>query len=176
MKTKLFPFLSSSAFALCAAIMLVPHTQAEDKKDRLTGADEKFVKQEAAAGMATVKIAEFGVKKTERADIKAFSETLVTDHTAANAELAKLAASKNVELSTVIDPKHAETYQKLEKHSGTDFDKEYLATLVKGHEKCVSNFEEASKDSSDGDLKAWAGKMLPALKAHLEKAKELAAK
>ena len=62
-------------------------------------------------------------------------------------ELAKLAAAKGVELSTVIDPDQAKTYQKLEKESGTDFDKEFLATIVSGHKKCVSNFEEASEEA-----------------------------
>ncbi len=175
MKTKSTSLLSTATLALCGMVMLATQGLAADK-NILDAADVKFLKHEAAAGMGLVKIAGFGVKKTERADIKAFAEMLVTDHTKANEELSKLAASKGVELSTVIDPKQAETYQKLEKESGTDFDKEFLATIVSGHKKCVSNFEEASKDAKDNDLKMWADKMLPALKTHLEKAKELASK
>ena len=48
--------------------------------------------------------------------------------------------------------------------------------MTSGHKKCVSNFEDAAKDSKDSDLKMWAEKMLPALKTHLEQAKELASK
>ncbi len=121
-----------------------------------------------------MKISGLGAKKTGRADIRAFAEALVADHTRANGELAALAEAKGVELSTVIDPKHADTYQELEKHSGTDFDKEFLATIVSGHKKCVSSFEDASKDAKDSDLKMWAQKMLPTLNAHFEKAKQLA--
>ena len=91
-------------------------------------------------------------------------------------ELKGLAATKGVELSAVIDPKHADTFQSLEKSSGAEFDKEFLAAVVSGHKKCVSNFETASTDAKDADVKAWAAKMLPGLKAHLEKAKDLQAK
>jgi putative membrane protein len=172
MKTRSISSLSTATLALCGMAMLASQGLAADK-DTLVAADVKFIKHEAAAGMGLVKIAGFGVKKTGRADIKAFAEMLVTEHTKSNEELAKLAASKGAELSTVIDPDQAKTYQKLEKESGTDFDKEFLATIVSGHKKCVSNFEEASEEAKDNDLKTWAGKMLPALKTHLAQAKGL---
>ena len=70
----------------------------------------------------------------------------------------------------------SEHYQTLEKSSGTEFDQEFLAEIVRGHKKCVSNFEEASTDAKDSDLKAWATGMLPTLKTHLGKAMELSAK
>jgi len=162
-----------SAFGLCSLLLLTNFCTAEDKKTTLNSADEKFIKHEAGAGMALVKIADYGVKKASKADIKSFAETLLTDHIKANEELAKLAASKGVETSTVIDPKHAETYQMLERQNGTEFDKEFLATIVSGHTKCVNNFEEAAENAKDSDLQAWAQKMLPTLKIHLEKAKEL---
>ena len=172
MKNQSIRSLSTATLALCGMAMLASQGQAADKGS-LAAVDVRFIKHEAAAGMGLVKIAGFGVNKTGRADIKAFAETLVTEHTKANEELAKLAAAKGVELSTVIDPKQAEIYQKLEKESGADFDKEFLATIVSGHKKSVSNFEEASQGAKDNDLKLWADKMLPALKTHLAKAKEL---
>ena len=46
---------------------------------------------------------------------------------------------------------------KLSKLSGKDFDKEYISDMVDDHEKDVKEFEKASKDAKDPDLKAWAG-------------------
>lgn len=175
MKTKTNTLLSTATLALCGMLLCVPQGQAADK-DTLNAADVKFIKQEAAAGTAVVKLAELGVKKATRADVKEFAGMVVTDHTKANEELAKLATTKGVELSAVIDPAGAATFQKLEKASGAEFDKEFLDELTSGHKKCVSNFEAASKDTKDGDLKAWIDKMLPALKAHHEKVTELGAK
>ncbi len=175
MKSKTTTLFSASTLALCAAMLFTSHSNAAPK-DTLDAADVKFVKTESAAGTAELKLAELGVQKAERADVKAFAEMLVTDHTAANKELAGLATKKGVEVSAVISPKHAEAFQKLEKATKADFDKEFLSDMVSDHKKCVKNFEEAAKDSKDADVKAWAEKMVPTLKAHLAKAEELAAK
>lgn len=172
MKPRSNTVLTTMTLALCGMFLLAPHGVAADK-DTLNATDVEFVKHEAAAGMATVKIAGLGVKKATRPEVKTFAEMIVKDHTAANAELTKLAATKGVELSAVLDSKHAEMFQKLEQYSGTEFDKEFLDVAVSGHKKCVGRFEDAAKDSQDNDVKMWAVKMLPALQAHLAQAEEL---
>ncbi|MFZ2280040.1 MAG: DUF4142 domain-containing protein [Prosthecobacter sp.] len=172
MKPRTNTLLSTTTLALCGMFLLTPHGVAAEK-DTLNTADVEFVKHEAAAGMATVQIAGLGVKKATRPEVKTFAEMIVKEHTAANEELKKLAATKGVELSAVIDAKHAEMFQKLEQYSGTEFDKEFLDVAVSGHKKCVGRFEDAAKDSQDNDVKTWAAKMLPALQAHLAQAEEL---
>jgi predicted outer membrane protein len=57
---------------------------------------------------------------------------------------------------------------KIDTINGTDFDKEYLAIMVKDHEKNIAAFEEEAKDGEDADVKAWAEKTLPTLKEHLK--------
>ncbi|OAI57984.1 hypothetical protein AYO49_01715 [Verrucomicrobiaceae bacterium SCGC AG-212-N21] len=173
MKTKYNTLMSTTTLALCAAVLTFSSHAVAAPKDTLNAADVTFVKHEGAAGTAELKLAELGVKKAGRADVKAFAEMIVADHTIANAELAKLATTKGVELSSVIDPSDSGTFQKLEKYSGTEFDKEFLSQMVSAHKKCVANFEAASKDSKDSDVKAFADKMLPTLKAHHDKAVEL---
>jgi putative membrane protein len=164
--------LTGLALALAAAAMVTSPANALPK-DTLNPADVKFVKHEAAAGMAVVKVAELGVKKAGNADVKALAEMLVTDHTGANTELKQLATDKGIDLSAVIDPADAKTFQGLEKVSGAEFDKEFLAAVVAGHKTCVSNFEASSKEANNSDLKMWVDKMIPTLKAHLARAEEL---
>ncbi len=166
-------------FAILLAISvgnLTSIASAADTKSGLAASDEKFIKMAGADGMAEVKLATLGTQKADRSDVKDLASMLVSDHTTANKELASLAASKNVELSAVIAPKAASAFQDLEKESGKNFDKAFLNQLEKDHKDCISNFEDASKNAKDGEVKAWAGKMLPTLRAHLDKVKELAAK
>lgn len=166
-------------FAILLAVAvgnLTTIVNAEDKKSSLNAADEKFVKQAGVSGTAEVKIATLGTQKAERADVKEFATMLVADHTKANEELAALAKSKGVELSAVIDPKSAGVFEDLEKERGADFDKAFLSHLKSAHKSTVASFEDASKDASDAEVKAWAGKMLPTLKAHLDKVIELQGK
>jgi putative membrane protein len=60
---------------------------------------------------------------------------------------------------------------KMDKMDDATFDKDYMAAMVKDHEKDVAEFEAEAKDGSDPDVKAWASKTLPTLKKHLELAK-----
>jgi putative membrane protein len=175
MKTKQTTLLTTTTLALCAAAFMFTTNGMAAPKDTLNAADVKFVKHAAASGTAEVKIADLGVKKAERADVKAFAEMISSDHTKVNAELKELAKTKGVEISAVIAPDHAGTFQKLEKSSGAEFDKEFLSTMVSSHKKGVSNYEAASKDAKDKEVKAFADKTLSALKTHLAKAEELSA-
>lgn len=172
MKNKIITRYSTHTFAFCAALLFASNGMSADKEP-LDSADAKFVKQEAAAGMAVVKTAELGAQKATRPEVKAFAQRLVTDHSTANEELTKLAAVKGVELSASMEPKHAESFQKLEKTETADFDKEFLKVAVSGHKKCINNFEDAAKDAKDNDVKMWAEKTLPTLKAHLAQAQDL---
>lgn len=158
---------------LAATAMIHAPQLRADANDTLNAYDVKFVKEHAAAGLAEVKLAELAVKKAERADVKAFAEMMVSDHTGANQEMMALAKKKGVEVSAIVDPTDAKTFQKLEGKSGADFDKEFLSEMKSAHKKCIDDFEDAAKDARDGDLKAYVNKTLPTLKAHLEKVESL---
>lgn len=56
---------------------------------------------------------------------------------------------------------------------GADFDKAYAEQMVKDHDKTVALFEDAAKNAVDADLKAFANKTLPTLKAHQAHAKAI---
>jgi predicted outer membrane protein len=60
--------------------------------------------------------------------------------------------------------------------SGAEFDKAYVAKMVKGHKKAIREFETASAVLTDADLKRYADKTLPTLQDHLSMAQELQAK
>lgn len=173
MKTNRMTF---AALLLLAVGSLSTLAQAADTKSGLKAADETFVKKTGAAGMAEVKLSTLASQKAERADVKELAEMMVKDHTMMNTELTALAQQKGVEMSAVIDPKAAETFQDLEKKSGKDFDKAYLSHLEDAHKGCISDFEDAEKNATDGEVKAWASKGLPALRAHLAKIKDLESK
>ncbi len=93
MKKRSIPLQSTTTLALCGMLLLASHGMAAEK-DTLNATDVEFAKHEAAAGMAVVKIADLGVKKAVRTDGKAFAAMIFKDHSAANAELMNLAATK----------------------------------------------------------------------------------
>ena len=63
--------------------------------------------------------------------------------------------------------------KKLSEKSGKEFDRDYMSMMVKDHQDDVDKFEKMSKDGNDADLKAFATKTLPILRAHLDSAKAI---
>ncbi|WP_412469086.1 DUF4142 domain-containing protein [Pedobacter sp. KLB.chiD] len=68
-----------------------------------------------------------------------------------------------------------EAVDQLKKQKGRSFDQAYVEMMVLDHQKAVALFEKASQ-SSDNEVKAFAGKHLPTLKKHLMKVNALAGK
>ena len=154
-----------------------PAKPASDKGDMVvTGGDLAFMNDAAPGGMAEVELGKLAASKAQNAEVKAFAQKMVEDHSKAGEELKQLAAQKKVTLPPDVMPKHKEIMDKLSKLSGADFDKEYVMTMVEAHEKDVAAFENVSKTAADADVKAFATKTLPTLKMHLEMIKSMAAK
>jgi putative membrane protein len=162
--------LHTSLIALCACFVLsTPGTA--DPKDTLNAYDVKFVKETAQANLNEIKLSELGSMKATDPDLKACATTMVTDHKAAKTELRALAEKKGVSISGAIDEKTAEAYKDFEKKSGDSFDTAFISHMDKEHVKCIKSFEDAQKNATDTDLKAWVDKTLLVLKAHHEKIK-----
>jgi putative membrane protein len=138
----------------------------------LQQADQDFVMKAAQGGLAEVTMGQTASQKATNADVKTFGTRMVTDHGQANSELSQLAASKGVTLPTEPGEEHKKAMEHLNTLSGAAFDKAYMEHMVSDHEKDVKEFEEASKNLQDPDLKGWATKTLPTLQEHLRLAKE----
>src|SRR5262249_58311921 len=66
-------------------------TAKESKSSKLPRADEKFMKDAAAGGMAEVKFGELAEQHAESDGVKQFGKRMATDHGTANDELKQLA-------------------------------------------------------------------------------------
>jgi len=154
-----------------------PAKPPSDKGDSVvTGGDLDFMNGAAPGGMAEVELGKMAVSKSQNADVKAFAQKMIDDHTKAGADLKALAAQKKVMLPPDVMPAHKQLMEKLSKLSGADFDKEYVKAMIEDHEKDVTTFESVSKTAGDADVKAFATKTLPTLKMHLEMIKGLSDK
>jgi putative membrane protein len=57
--------------------------------------------------------------------------------------------------------------------SGKEFDAEFVRMAIADHQKDIAEFEKAANSAGDSDVKAWAAKMLPTLRAHLKDAQSM---
>lgn len=139
-----------------------------------------FVDKAAAGGIAEVETSRLALEKSSSADIKAFADMMITDHSKANDELAALAKKHDIEVpdSTTLVKQAKEKILDLRDES---FDAAYANNQVKAHEDTIELFKKEANTVTDDktkgatDLKGFAQKMLPALEKHLQMAKKLQA-
>jgi predicted outer membrane protein len=66
--------------------------------------------------------------------------------------------------------------QRLRSLSGSDFNRAYISAMVEDHRKAVQQFQWASQNLTDNELKQFAADTLPKLGEHLDHAQRLAGK
>jgi len=126
--------------------------------------------------MLEVNLGQLAAAKATIQDVKDFGNRMVTDHGKASDELKALAAQKGITLPAQPGDEEKKTSNDLSMKNGTGFDKAYMSDMVKDHEKDAKEFEKASKNVQDPDLKNWAAKTLTVIQDHLKMAKQVASK
>ncbi len=168
--------MAAGASAQTAPATAPAESASAPRPAKLAHADAAFLKQAAENGHAEVESSKLAETKASDAKVKAFAKQMIEDHTKAGQELSTLAASKGVKVSDGPSLAQKAKIKLLGASEGAKFDAKYADQFgVKAHEDTVKLFEKAANESKDGEVKAWASKTLPALKQHLEHAKELKA-
>jgi len=141
------------------------------EKGKLDRHDQAFLKKAAEINLTEIALGK-AAERSSDPNIKKMAEMIVKDHSEANRNLERLAASKGVTLPSEPSAWDRHSINSIEKEQGEKFNKEFLAFNLKGHEKAISLFEKESARTQDPDIKAWAQKMVPSLKEHLAMAQK----
>ena len=157
---------------LLAALMGMGAAHAQS----LAKADEKALKDLAVANMAEVDTAKIALQKSQNAEVKAFAQQMVDDHTKGLDEVKAVAQAKGVTLPSEPDAKHKAMAKKLQAMSGEKFDKAYLEMAgVKSHKEAHALVVKTQSNAKDGDVKALAAKLQPTIDQHMGHVEQLAA-
>jgi putative membrane protein len=135
--------------------------------------DKHFVAAATSAGMLEVQLGHYAVQNASSDDVKRFGQHMVDDHTQANTELNIIAARLRMDAPKDLNKHDQNVLDRIEKTSGPEFDKEYVAQMVKDHEDAVDLFTEEANDGNNTEIKGFAQQTLPMLQNHLQMAKDL---
>jgi len=156
-----------------------PKEVAEDQneikfEDRETKEDDsEFLVDAAEIDLAEIELGKLAQQKSTNPGVKSLGKMLVDAHEKSAAELKTLADSKNFSLPTSVTEDGKEAYDKLNKETGTDFDKKFVDGAIDAHEKAIDKFKIAAENANDAEIKAWASKNVNSLREHLQHAKLL---
>jgi predicted outer membrane protein len=124
-------------------------------------------------GKAEIQLAQLALMQGSNAQVKGFAQQMITDHTAANAQIRQLAQQRGIALPTEASPLQLRDLVRLMGRSGGEFDKLYMDINVQNHETDVTEATQQSQNATDPDIKALAQLALPVLTTHLTRAKEI---
>jgi predicted outer membrane protein len=139
----------------------------------ITAADLNFIQTAAQDGLGEIRMGQLMVQDGQSAAMRNYGQQLVTDHTRINQQLAQVAGQKGVTIPTQPGPEQQQMSLQLSNLSGTDFDQMAARDAVQAHQKSIREFQDASNNLQDPDLKGFAQQTLPILQQHLAEAQQL---
>lgn len=131
------------------------------------------------ADTVDVDYGKLAVKKTKNAEVKAFAETMIRDHTAVNDKAAALAKKINLtpeasDTSKSLKSDGDKMMAKLKGMHGSEFDKAYIDNEVAYHESVIGALNTVLlPNAKNAELKALLESGKPIFESHLEHAKTL---
>jgi putative membrane protein len=139
----------------------------------LSGQDRMFFQDAAKANQDEIDVGKLAQQKSSNSQVKSYGETLVSDHTKAQKELENLSAKKGASIEPYQGATARAEYQRLEGMSGANFDRSFVSQMVQDHEKAISMFEQALKNTQDPEVRNFINSTLPVLRKHLTEAQDL---
>jgi putative membrane protein len=145
---------------------------AAENPGQISATDYKFVTTAARGGTLEVTLGNLAQKSTQQA-VKQFGQRMVDDHGKAGKQLNDLAAQKGAMLPAGISDEQQKEVDRLSLLTGPDFDRAYVAFMVKAHKADLKEVKRAAQDVQDPDIKAFAANMVPTIQEHLSMAQAL---
>jgi putative membrane protein len=169
---------------LCTAIISCNGNSNSDSKEAATDQNEKkfdnsslekdadFAVKAADGGLLEVQLGNLALTNASSPEVKQFGQMMIDDHSKANQELQKLAASKNITIPAVLSSKAQKMMDDLSQKKGSAFDEDYISMMVEDHEEDIKEFKREVDQGKDAEMKAWAASKISILEHHLSVAKD----
>lgn len=150
--------------ALCASHALAEPPQLRD-------GDRAWMEEAAQADAAEIAAGKLAAAASGNAQIRAYAEKMVADHSKNIADLRAIAERKGITLPAEPDPAHRKALDRLQKSKGPQFDRQYIHDAgVLDHKAAIKLFKNGSANLVDADIKAFAQNNLPAVQGHYDMA------
>ena len=136
--------------------------------------DKDFVHSALEGGMAEVQMGQLAAQKGSSDDVKQFGQKMVQDHTQMTDQVKQVAQQLGVSEPKGLSKKDKAEVAKLNTLSGPEFDKEYIAAMVKDHKKDLSDFRAEAQNTQNPNVKQLAQQGAQVIDQHLQMAEQLA--
>lgn len=129
-----------------------------------------FLVSATITSLKEVKLGQLAQSNGSIQEVKDLGKLMESEHTEILKSLETLATKKQITIPKSLTGTELDEYNKLQKMAGPEFDKEYCDAMVVGHQNAIGEFDKASLETYDADIKGWAESKLAALRNHLDHA------
>lgn len=136
--------------------------------------DKDFVHSALEGSMAEVQMGQLAAQKASSDDVKQFGQKMVQDHTQMTDQMKQVAQQLGVSEPKGLSKKDKTEVAKLSGLSGPEFDKAYIAAMVKDHKKDLSDFRAEAQNTQNPAVKQVAEQGTQVIDQHLQLAEQLA--
>jgi putative membrane protein len=168
--------MNSRIAAVAAALALIPLGVLAQGS---APTDPQIAAIVVTANKVDVEAGELAKSKATSADVKAFAQTMITDHTGVNKSATELVHKLHVTpepnpTSQSLQQGGDQNLAHLRKLGGAAFDKAYIDHEVTYHQAVLDALDKTlTPNAQNAELKALLVKVRPAFVAHLEHARQL---
>ena len=134
--------------------------------------DKSFISDAVKGDNSEVSLGKLAVSKGASKGVRDFGQSLEADHAKARRQAVAVATRMGVTPPTGMKDEAKSERQKLEKLSGSAFDREFARYMVEDHKKDIEEFTDEARHGGQRVSKL-AKMQLPTLKKHLKMAEKL---
>lgn len=173
--------LQHGLVAVIASLALAATLEAQAAAPAPDLSDPEVAHVAVTANTLDIELAKFAQSRTQHAGVRQFAATMITDHTAVNAQAAALAGKLGVTpadnaVSKSLQAGANDARASLERLEGAAFDRAYMDREVGYHQAVLDALDTVLiPTTSNGELKALLEKVRPAIATHLEHARKIRA-
>jgi putative membrane protein len=153
----------AAAGVAIAAFALFPATSQDT-----TSSDKSFLRDAAAGNLFEINLAKLALQKSQDANIRKFATQMIADHSMLAREMRPLDRKLGVREPTGPSLGDRARYEELKLKSGIDFDRAYVATMVKGHNDDLKAFIDEEQKTTNPDVKTLVAKGEQTVREHTQ--------
>lgn len=136
------------------------------------GSDQDFINQAAGLNASEIGMGRLAHGKGAAKPLRFFAQRLSLEHIELNKRLAVLAKHLRLDIAPPPDQPPPDLLTTI----GPDFDRHYMALVIKGHQDLIALYESEASGGQDIRAKHFAREVLPILRFDLKEAETLAHK
>ncbi len=169
------------ALMLCASLGFVTGCKEDEdgpsvENANLNPIDREFLEQAVQSNLTEIALGELARTRAANAEVKAYAEMMIMEHTTAHADLKNRATAQKWTIRDVLNDENKTKQDNLSSLQGAAFDRAYMRSQVADHQVTAGKFATQIDQGTNAELKTYAQTYKPGIDKHLVDAQNIVAR